>query len=104
MGLTISDIKNDCTGEKRFVYATITFDTSYADGGEELVPGDVGMDHFDMVIVTQKSGYTFEYDYTNEKLLAYWYDYDGGADAVAIVVTATTNMSTVAARGMFIGH
>ena len=56
MALTISNIINDGTKEKRIVYATIGFDSSYADGGEPLVPGDVGMSAFHLLSLIKTVG------------------------------------------------
>lgn len=54
--------------------AKITFDSSYATGGESLTPADLGFDT--NVVIVQltahtAAGYQFEYDYTNKKLKAY---------------------------------
>ena len=42
-----------------------------------------------------KSGYVFEYDYANKLALAYWADYDAGADGALIQVANTTDLSGV---------
>jgi len=41
-------------------------------------------------------------DYTNNKILAYYYDYNGSADAVAIQVANTVDMSAVTSHKVFI--
>src|SRR3990167_3364096 len=53
--------------------ATIAFDSSYPTGGETFAPKDVGLRAFETggVDIDAKSGYTFEFDYTNNKILAY---------------------------------
>lgn len=70
MALTISSIKNISLGNRRGVLCDIAFDASYPTGGEGLVAGDMRMRQIDMIMVSGKSGYVFEYDYTNEKLKA----------------------------------
>lgn len=49
----------------------ITFDNSYATGGEALTPADFGLGEVDAVFFENKGGYVFEYDYANEKVIAY---------------------------------
>ena len=70
MGLTISNVENISLGNRRSAVCDIAFDASYPTGGEALTPGDVRMRKFDLVMVSGKSGYVFEYDYTNQLLKA----------------------------------
>jgi len=53
---------------------SIAFDNSYATGGEALTPNDLGFasttDPEFEVNTHPTSGFTFEYDYTNQKLIA----------------------------------
>ena len=104
MALTISKIEDHALFGKRVVFAEIAYDSSYLDGGEALVPGDVGMTLFTRVFVENKSGYFFEYDYTNETLIIRFFDYDAGADGAAIGFTSTGNPSLTGVKAMFIGH
>ena len=59
-------------GNQRVSVVSVAFDASYATGGESLTARDLGLVVLTSVIAQPKSGYTFEYDYTNFKLLAYW--------------------------------
>lgn len=70
MALTLSNIEPFSMGSKMGVLADIAFDASYPTGGEGLTPGDVGLTKIDRAIIEPKSGYVFEYDYSNEKLKA----------------------------------
>ena len=72
MALTISVPEKPFVGSKREVYATVTFDSSYATGGEAFSPTNVGLEEFLFVEVSFSAGYLFEYDYTNQKIKAYW--------------------------------
>lgn len=94
MGLTVAVTSNQVVGARRQVVGTVAFDSSYPTGGEALTPATLGLIAVDHINVPAKSGYTFEYDYTNKKLLAYWVDtsVDGAAQAQ---VVDTTNLSTL---------
>jgi len=70
MALTISVVERTVFGNKRIVIADVDFDSSYPTGGESLQASDVGLKAIDFLQATPKSGYIFEYDYTNEKLKA----------------------------------
>lgn len=67
-------------GNLRYAYVKVDFDSSYPTGGESLTPADVGMREFVDVKIHPTSGFLFEYDYTNEKILAYT---QGAAHATA---------------------
>lgn len=87
-----------------FWTGTIAFDSSYATGGESLDFTSAGLDMFRTVLgvlVETKSGYLFEYDYTNKKVKAYRFDYDAVADGAAIEVANTTDLSAVTGVRVF---
>jgi len=71
MALTVGSLKFDTFGITNIVKGTIDFDSSYPTGGESLVPANIGLSVIDSIRIDDKSGYTFEYDYTNQKVLAY---------------------------------
>ena len=73
----------------------VDFDSSYPTGGESLPASDLGLSVVDIVLPSPKSGYIFEYDYTNSKLKAYYADYDASADGALIEVASTTDLSGV---------
>jgi hypothetical protein len=104
MALTITNKRQLSLGNRNGVAADITFDSSYAFGGESFNPRTLfGIPRSDIVIVEPKGGYTFEFDRTNNKLKAY-------APAPPIVfeetVTVTSNVGTLkypAAYIMYVG-
>jgi len=71
MSLTISNKIHQLDGNKRATQATLTFDSSYAYGGESLTPGNLGLSSMERLEINPVSGYSFEYDATNEKLKVY---------------------------------
>lgn len=72
---------------------TITMDSSYPTGGEAI---DVsGNERFKKLIPQSKAGYIFSWDAANQKLLAYYADYDAVADGALIQVPNTTDLSAV---------
>lgn len=59
-------------GNKRAVTGTITFDSSYATGGESLTPANIGLGKIERITFNQaEDGYVFKYDYANQKVMAY---------------------------------
>ena len=106
MALTIDNFTRIMggAGNRNIYICDIDFDTSYPTGGEALAPATVGMQSFDLVMVAPDAGYVFEFDYTNNLLLAYWADNDAGSDTALVQVADTTNLSGVAnARALIIG-
>ena len=78
----------------------ITFDSSYATGGEALTAADCGMSSIVQLLAHENSGRVFEYDYANSKLKAYQ---DAGAAAALAEVPNATNLATVVTRALVIG-
>lgn len=85
-------------GNRRQTFATVAFDNSYTTGGLALTAAQVGLGVVEELQADPKSGYIFEYDYTNSKLKAY-YQTDpanaGGANIPLIEVANATNLSTL---------
>lgn len=71
MALTISVQNRSVFGTKRIVVADVDFDSSYPTGGESLTAADLGLKKIDLLLASPEEGISFEYDYTNSKLLAY---------------------------------
>lgn len=96
MVLTIGELERFNNGTKNGVITTIAFDSSYPQNGEPLTANDIGMDQIDSIRIDPKNGYTFEYDYTNAKVKAFWVDttVDGAPQAE---VTDTTDLQAVTA-------
>ena len=70
MALTITPVHRSVFGNKRTVTFTVAFDASYPTGGEPLTPADLGLTGIDLVLSAGSSGLWFEYDHTNETLIA----------------------------------
>lgn len=93
-GLQTSDIRSLLARGSGVWVGTIAFDSSYPTAGESVsLPFTP-----DFVIAEPTAGYVFSWDYANKKLLAYYYDYDGVADGVAIQVANETDLSAVTVR------
>lgn len=58
-------------GNRRTVHGTITFDDSYATGGESLTPANIGLGRIDRIQFNPVDGYTIEYDYATQKVKVY---------------------------------
>ncbi len=70
MALTIANKEFSGFQNKRAVMCDLTFDSSYATGGEAVTPGTVNLKTVDHAIFETKDGYQFHYDKTNEKIKA----------------------------------
>jgi hypothetical protein len=57
-------------GHKK-VLVKLTFDSSYAHGGESLTPTNCGLSEIYDVIIPNQEGYAFEWDATNSKIIVY---------------------------------
>ena len=102
MALTVTEVsRNQGPGNRMEVIATVTFDSSYATGGESLTPASLGFQTFDYVGLTTSGGYVFEYDHANSKVKAYWPEADGAAMAE---VASTTDLSAITCRIRAIGY
>lgn len=95
MALTLTEDKRTVHGDQDVVVYKVDFDSSYPTGGEALTPSDLGLRNIDLVVPTSKDGHVFEYDYSNEKLQAFWADYDAAADGALIEVADATDLSSV---------
>lgn len=71
MALTLSSVTNDSTGNGRLVTGSIAFGSSYPTGGESLTARTVGLSVIDTINVWPRAGYTFDYNSSTAKLLAY---------------------------------
>lgn len=95
---TITQIYQKANDDRWEVCSELALGSSYPTGGFPLLRSDLGLastadPQFD-VSVRQNSGYTGEYDYTNQKLKLYW---SGGTAAVQSEVTNATDVSAVTA-------
>lgn len=96
MALTIDQNVSLNVGHRRGVIVDVDFDSSYPTGGESLTASDLGFaGTVDLLLAEPQSGYVFEYDRVNSKLLAYYGDNNNASDGPLIEVPNTTNLSTV---------
>ena len=77
--VTVANVKHSVFGDRRFVTADVTFSTSYATGGDTGLLTLLGLKATDWLKVENKSGLMFEWDETNELLLALFPTGGGGA-------------------------
>lgn len=82
-------------GPNKIATGTFAFDSSYPTGGESVSGIWDLFKSVQGLVFFSRSGYVFDVDYTNKKVLAYYSDYDAGADGALIQVPDTTNLSTV---------
>lgn len=89
-------------GSRKEVYGTVTFDSSYATGGEAFVPAEFGLSRLDWLQVAGATGYLAAWDgsVTAPKILLYR---QTAATGALVEVPATTNVSTVTVRIRAVG-
>jgi len=100
MALTITYKEDEGIVEKcghgyKMVTGTLAFDSSYPTGGEAMDMSKIFPTDLHLVLFEFNSGYSFQYDYSNKKVLAYWGDYaqTTPADKAHIQVADTTDLS-----------
>lgn len=107
MGLTVASLQNTVIGDRRLTTSTVTFDSSYASGGESLTGQNLGLPagRVDFVVAESASGYVFSYDYTNKKLLAYVTKDPGDTGGANVVLqeAGAIDLSALAVRVLAIG-
>ena len=97
MALSVTVRERHSLGSLKANIVEVSFDDSYPTGGEALTAGDLGLTRVSFALAEPASGYAFEYDHTNSKLLAYYADYDAGADGPLIQVPDTTDLNPAVA-------
>ena len=73
---------------------TIGFDDSYPTGGETLTPGQLGFSEEIFALIVDSAPLVCKYDASNDKLMAFWCDYDANSDGVLVQVANTTDLSS----------
>lgn len=95
MAVTTTKVKSFNVGELFLNVVEVDFDSSYPTGGEPLSGADLGFDGDpELVVPLNRSGYTFEYDRTNKKLIAY-VEEAVAAGGPLLEVANATNLSTL---------
>lgn len=109
MALSVTTNRTDTVGRyTKYTTGTVTFDSSYATGGEALLPTALGLSSkIEFVSFSPASGYVFEYDYTNSKVKAYNTTKGGSipsGGAAGVEVASTTDLSAVTCQYIAFGN
>lgn len=80
-------------GKQKVVRGQIAFDSSYPTGGESLLAADIALRRITRFNCHDKSGFGFEYDYTNSKLMVY-------VQGVAIAAAGAATLDDYALTGV----
>ena len=102
MAASLTSAYQGVFGDRRVAIVDVAFDDSYPTGGEAVDLSEVGIGTVLFAIVEPTDGYTFEYDRSNDKVVAYWVDTttDGAPQAE---VANTTDLDGVVARAFVVG-
>ena len=95
MALTVAQKKQFDLGSAKGILTTITFDSSYNTGGEDITAADFGLGEvYGLIPMAGSPGYTFQFIASTGKLLAF-----NGTTQIAGAV----NLSTLAVDFLAIG-
>ncbi len=95
MALTFAEEVRTVAKAERIVVTTVTFDSSYATGGESLTPADLGLNRIDFLSATTDGSNAVIWDKANNKLKVY--------TAAGTEVTNATSLASVAVRILAVG-
>jgi hypothetical protein len=84
-------------GFNRVTRSRVTLDSSYPTGGYTITPNQLGLGAIDFVIANDRLGYSFDWDYTNNKLLVYRGDNANASPAPGVQVSNGADLSAVTA-------
>jgi hypothetical protein len=96
-------------GNVRGRLVTVTFDASYAAGGESFTPADVGLSEFYCVIPSVDANanlpYVVQYDYTAQKLQVFGVEQDADASTTEPLdeENAAADLSSLVVRVFCLG-
>lgn len=107
MALTVTAARKSVFGDRRIVVADITWDSSYATGGESLTPAMLGLHALDLVLAEPTVG-------GSSDVLAYVSAYNRGTETLQLFNSAgdgdpldeagNDDVSTYTTRLIAIGH
>ena len=110
MALTIANTtpqSGDVWGRQKTRIVTVTFDSSYDTGGESLTPASVGLSTFTFVDPQPDAnalpGYILIFNYTTNKIMVF-VEEAVAAGGPLLEASAATNLSTLVARVLCVGH
>ena len=96
MALTVEQLgRTNVSGNRLSVALKITPDSSWLPAGEELILTDYVANIDTVHIESDLGGYAWAYDRSENKLLAYYADYDAGADGALIAVANGVDLSAL---------
>mgnify|MGYP001208254107 FL=1 len=96
MALTVEQLgRTNVTGNRLSVALKITPDSSWLAAGESLDLTTYVANIETVHIETDPGGYTWAYDRSAKKLLAYYADNDAGADGALIAVANAVDLSGI---------
>lgn len=110
MALTVSNIDSfseDTWGRHRVRLVEVTFDASYASGGESFTAADVGLAEIVTVFLTPlDSGYQVTWDRASETLRVFGQEPTSGTTGVIedSEETAATDLSSLVVHALVVGH
>lgn len=102
MAVVVKDIEAGAGFSLRFKVFDITFDSSYTTGGLSLTPAMLGFSRIIYIDVAGGAGTGIfaAYDYTNQKIKAFWSNASGSKLGE---VSPTTNLSGDTVRILVVG-
>ena len=103
MALTIAKVRSGVQGDLAYWIGTITFDSSYASGGESFTPANVGLAAIDMLTLTpdqDTTSYLPVWDKSENKIMLYNSAGDGDAFDQAGTDDASSFVVYVKAEGL----
>lgn len=109
MALTLAMVHPEypevCIGGLRGKLLKVTFDNSYASGGESLTPASVGLSEIMFVIpqpdANALEGYVVQYDYTAQTLMAFVEE--SAAAGGPLLEAGAVDLSTLVVRVLVLG-
>lgn len=86
-------------GNRKVVHGTVTFDSSYPTGGEDVTLADLGLNRLDWLETLTTDGFVPAWDgsVSAPKIKLFWVDTTTDGAALAEVVS-TTNVATTVVR------
>lgn len=89
-------------GNRKMTTATVTFDSSYATGGEAIAASDLGLNRLDYLVVDAGAGYLAKWDgsTSSPKILLYR---QTAATSALVEVPSTTDMSAISVKVLAFG-
>ena len=97
-----AEFERGVPGDMQYRVFEITFDDSYVTSGEPMAAADIGFSKIEFITFAGgDSGYVFDYDFTNSKVIVYR---AAGSAAALQQVPNTTDLSAVITRAMAWGR